>query len=145
MSIIQLYETLYQMQVERKGKKGAVELSYRQSSEELNALHLTFNNVARTINLAYSTMNVKMTEGKQSQALLSYGDAYHIYKEFDENHSQIGVCLANIGSIMFQKGDFKTARQYYEAAIKNLRRNMPDDHFDQADSLKMTAYALDLA
>ena len=77
--------------------------------------------------------------------MLSYGDAYHIYKEFDENHSQIGVCIANIGSIMFQKGDFKTARQYYEAAIKNLRGNMPDDNFDQADSLKMTAYSLDLA
>ena len=51
-SIITLYETLYEIQSEQKDKKRTVELSYRETSKELNELHLTFNRVARTINLA---------------------------------------------------------------------------------------------
>ena len=97
--IIYLYETLYQISNDHK-RKGAVELSYKDSSKELNELHLTFNRVARTINLATQSMAVQESEEKQAQALLSYADAYHIYHEFDENHKQKGVCLTNIGSIM---------------------------------------------
>jgi len=48
--IIFLYETLYQIASDRK-RKGAVELSFKHTCKELNELHLTFNRVARTINL----------------------------------------------------------------------------------------------
>lgn len=61
-NIINLYETLYEISGERKGKRGAVELSYKPTSKELNELHLTFNRVARTINLASKTMADRMTE-----------------------------------------------------------------------------------
>lgn len=57
-------------------------------------------------------------------ALLSYADAYHIYSEFDENHSQKGVCLANIGSIMMKMGDFKKAQVYFDKSINNLDNNI---------------------
>ena len=52
----------------------------------------------------------------------------HIFKDFNKNHRNKGVCQANIGSIMFQKGDLKAARRYYEAAIKNLKKNKPAQH-----------------
>jgi hypothetical protein len=54
--IIYLYETLYQIASNHE-RKGAVELSFKQSSKELNELHLTFNRVARTINLASQSMS----------------------------------------------------------------------------------------
>ena len=101
-NIIQLYETLYEVQVRRNGNEGGViELSYKASSRELNDLQNTFNKIVKTTNIADATMHDKMTEEKQSQALLSYGDAMHIFKDFNESHSNQGVCLANIGSIMY--------------------------------------------
>ena len=136
-SIINLYETLHEISGARKGMKGAVELSYKSTSKELNELHLTFNRVARTINLASKSMATKMTEEQQAQALLSYADAFHIYHEFDEHHRQKGVCLANIGSIMSQMGDYKTAMQYYAASIENMHINLPNENeFNEADSKK---------
>jgi len=100
-----------------------VELSFKHSSKELNELHLTFNRVVRTINLA--TLKIQnQTEEEQAQALLNYADAYHIYDEFDRNHSQKGVCLANIGSIMMQMGDYSQAREYYDQAILNMKGNI---------------------
>ena len=57
-NIIFLYETLYEISSEQKGgKKGAVELSYKDTSKELNELHLTFNRVVRTINLASQSIS----------------------------------------------------------------------------------------
>jgi len=52
-------------------------------------LHLTFNRVARTINLATQSMSDQTVEDElaQAESLLSYADAYHIYGEFDEHHS----------------------------------------------------------
>ena len=58
--IIHLYETLYQI-AEAK-KEGAVELSFRETSKELNELHLTFNRVARTINLATESLQAQVTD-----------------------------------------------------------------------------------
>ena len=102
-NIIFLYETLYEISSEQKGgKKGAVELSYKDTSKELNELHLTFNRVVRTMNLASQSISTIQTKEQLAQSLLSYADAYYIFNEFDENHSQKGVCVANIGSIMFQ-------------------------------------------
>lgn len=56
--------------------------------------------------------------------MLSYADAFYIYHEFDEHHSQKGVCLSNIGSIMMQSGDFQKARLYFHDAIKLVEHNM---------------------
>lgn len=61
--IIYLYETLYQISNESK-HKGASELSYKESSKELNELHLTFNRVARTMQLATQSMAVQLSEEK---------------------------------------------------------------------------------
>lgn len=61
-NIINLYETLYEISTEQKGKKGAVELSYKETSKELNELHLTFNRVARTITLATQSMATDLNE-----------------------------------------------------------------------------------
>ena len=47
-------------------------------------------------------MDTNLSKEQLAEALLSYSDAYYIYDEFDPEHSQKGVCLANIGSIMFQ-------------------------------------------
>ena len=54
--ILFLYETLYQIASDRK-RKGAVELSFKHTCKELNELHLTFNRVARTINLPSQSMS----------------------------------------------------------------------------------------
>ena len=56
--IVQLYETLQKIinqQKDNSGKSTAV-LSFESRSEELDGLHLTFNNVAKTIILASSAM-----------------------------------------------------------------------------------------
>lgn len=64
--------------------------------------------------------------------MLSYADAYHIYSEFDEHHSQKGVCMSNIGSIMTQMGDYETARLYFSNAIANCERQIGYvDYVDQ--------------
>ena len=55
---------------------------------------------------------------------MSYADAYHIYNEFDVDHSQKGVCLANIGSIMMQLGDYRRAQNYFDRSIENLNNNI---------------------
>ena len=87
-NIILLYETLYEISSEQKGgKKGAVELSYKDTSRELNELHLTFNRVVRTTNLASQSISTNLTKEQLAQSLLSYADAYYIYDEFDSNHS----------------------------------------------------------
>ena len=46
------------------------------------------------------------------EAMLGYADAYQIYNEFDKNHSQKGVCLANIGSIAIQMHYYNEATVY---------------------------------
>jgi len=64
--IIHLYETLDAITLNSKKKSGAVELSFKQMSAELNELHLTFNRVARTINLATNSMSGHQTEHEQA-------------------------------------------------------------------------------
>lgn len=102
--IINLYETLYQivsMNQSNKDNKGAVQLSFHPSCKEINELHLTFNRVAKTINLATQSIMDQQGDEKLAQALMSYSEAYHIFGEFDKDHKERGVCLANIGSIMY--------------------------------------------
>ena len=55
--IIHLYEMLYQIATDSKRSQGAVVLSYKDTSKELNMLNLTFNRVARTINMATESMS----------------------------------------------------------------------------------------
>ena len=59
--IIHLYETLYEIASDQN-RHGCVELSFKQTSQELNELHLTFNRVARTMNLASLSMQDKGRE-----------------------------------------------------------------------------------
>ena len=56
--------------------------------------------------------------------MLSFADAYHIFTNLDENHIEKGVCLANIGSIMMQMGDYHKSREYFLLAIQNLKVHM---------------------
>ena len=71
------------------------------------------------MNLASAKMDDQFAndEHAQAQSLLNYADAYYIYQEF-ENMPQQGVCLANIGSIMYQRGDLKKAIKYYDKSIE---------------------------
>lgn len=143
LQIVQLYETLYEIASERR-QDGVVELEYRESSKELNELHLTFNRVAKTLNLASRSMKAQLNERQQAEALLSYADAYHIYSEFDPKHSQKGVCLANIGSIMMQKGEYQRAIEYFSEASAMLAKQVNDDDAAAAASLIQQTQAQDL-
>ena len=127
--IIALYETLFQINMNRKNKKKAVmQLSFKYSSKEINQLHLTFNAVARTLNLASMSLKKTMSDEELSMALLSYADAYKIFEQFGEESEQKGICLANIGSIMLQKGDYIKAMQYYKKAEESMFNLINQEH-----------------
>ena len=51
---------------------------------------------------------------------MSYSEAYHIFGEFDKDHKERGVCLANIGSIMYQMEDYQKAQDYYKMSQANM-------------------------
>ena len=55
------------------------------------------------------------------EAMLGYADAYIIYDEFDSNHSQKGVCLANLGSIAMQLGSYQEACIYTYNSIQSVK------------------------
>lgn len=86
-----------------------LQLSFKASCFEINELHLTFNKAAKTMNLATQCWKDQKGEEHLAQALLNYAEAYKIFEEFDPNHKHKGVCLANIGSILSQKGEFLKA------------------------------------
>ena len=46
-------------------------------------------------------------------AMLSYADAYHIYKGFDKHHSQKGVCLANMAACLVKMSKYSEAIEYF--------------------------------
>ena len=71
-------------------------LSFRFQSYEINQLHSTFNNVAKTILLAADSK--KKNENK-NKALLNYSEAYGIFETFDDAKHK-AICLSNIGAIM---------------------------------------------
>ena len=89
-------------------------------------------------------MSKLKTEEQRAAALLSFADTYHIFNNFDENHKEKGVCLANIGSIMLQKGDYRKAWQYFAQAIKNMQSHMKGqvqtDEYLDAHDLKCNSY-----
>ena len=97
--IIWVYETLERVtRTRRRDDTGAIQLLYKASSLEINELQLNFNKVAKTLSLADSSTDNK-------NAFLNYVEAYNIFGEFDKDHSQRGVCLMNMGTIMARKGD----------------------------------------
>ena len=59
-------------------KNHTVNLTYKDSCEELNELQLAFNDVVKTINIA----NEIVKEGEENLALIHYADAYHIFKGY---------------------------------------------------------------
>jgi len=48
--VIELYEVIKHVVKQGKGKK--MKLSYKQTNHELNQLHTTFNNIAKTLQIA---------------------------------------------------------------------------------------------
>ena len=64
-------------------------------------------------------MHTDLTLKQQADAVLSYAESLHTFKNFDEDHPEKGVCLANLGSIMCLMNDFRTAIPYYEQSIEN--------------------------
>ena len=63
----------------KKDKPTKVDLTYKASCAELNELQLTFNKVAKTINITNKTVK----EGEEYRAMLDYAEAYHIFNDFE--------------------------------------------------------------
>ena len=75
--IINFYETMEDILASDETKK--VNLTYKASCAELNELQLTFNKVAKTINIT----NKSVKEGEEYRAMLDYAEAYHIFEDFE--------------------------------------------------------------
>ena len=102
--IVFLFETLEDILINNT-KGGKIDgLTYKASNEELNELHLTFNNVAKAMSIAHGTVK----EGEEPQALLNYSEAYHIFRKH-KNMRHMGVCLSNIGSLRLQMKEYNWA------------------------------------
>ena len=111
-SIIHLLETLEDMQ--SKSKKGKIPvLSFKKATKELNELHRTFNKVIRSTIINRSEQTGEVTE----KELLQLSEAYYIFKDFGDDE-QCGICLSNIGSIMYQKHDFEMAYESFKMACE---------------------------
>ncbi len=102
MQIVRLFETLEKITL-NKTQNTAV-LSFKKSSKELNELSLTFNKVAKTIQIA----TISLEEGEEAQALLNYHEAFNIFSDF-KNLREQGVCLNNIGSIFMRRHEYMKA------------------------------------
>ena len=90
--IIHFYETLEDI----ISYDSRVDLTYKDSCEELNELQRNFNRIAKTIYITTKTVN----KGKEYRALVDYAEAYHIFKDF-KNKRQMGICLANMAALRF--------------------------------------------
>ena len=123
--IIWVYETLEEVLRRYEAEKGKIQLAYKASSQEINELQLNFNKVAKTLSLADQSTDKKENE----IALLNYSEAYSFFREISETHSQLGVCLMNIGTIMMREKDLLGAIQCFNEAIINQR-----EHMNQLDS-----------
>ena len=123
--IINLYETLQKIQDQKaiNADQKTTVLSFRFQSHELNQLHVTFNNVAKTILLAADSK--KKNENK-NKALLNYSEAYGIFGDFDDAKHK-AICLSNIGAIMLQKKDYSTALASLKFAYEIQHQLMKED------------------
>ena len=99
--IIHFYETLEDI----INYDSRVDLTYKDSCEELNELQLNFNKIAKTINITTKTVK----KGKEYRALLNYAEAYYIFDEF-KNKRQMGICLANMAALRFELGEYELAQ-----------------------------------
>ena len=120
--IIRLYENLEQITADiKKGtktasgaKQAATTLSFKKSNKELNDLQITFNKVAKSLQIATQAE----TQGNSAQALLNYHEAYSTYQEYD-NVKEQGVCLNNIGSIFMKRKEYDKAESYFKKAAED--------------------------
>ena len=99
-----------------------VALSFRPSTKELNELHLTFNQVVKTFNIARQTFK----EGEEGKAIINYTEAYHIFGDF-KNTRQMGVCMSNIGSVHKQLKQYDNAQAAFDEAVCMLEKEYEDD------------------
>ena len=90
-------------------------LTYKASSAELNELHLTFNEVAKTIIIA----SINFKEGEETKALINYNEAYYIFKAF-KIVSQMNVCTSNSGALHMQMNEYKWAAVAYAKAAESM-------------------------
>ena len=96
-----------------------MKLTFKQSTAELNELHLTFNKVAKTINIANTTIK----EGEEAKAILNFNEAYHIFKDFN-NERQMSVCISNIGGLRMQIKSYRWAAVAYAQAAESMELEM---------------------
>ena len=108
------------LQSDSKQKK--VELSFKPSSFELNDLHLTFNKVAKTINIA----NQKTRKGEEYKALIDYSEAYHIFADF-QNNRKMGICLSNIGTLRMRLKEYSRAEIAFTQAAESIQKELGMD------------------
>jgi tetratricopeptide (TPR) repeat protein len=109
LQIVRLYETINIFVSNRSHKTAA--LSFKKSSRELNDLQITFNNVAKTIQIASQSHK----DGEEAQALLNYHEAFTIFSDF-KNFKDQGVCLNNIGSVHLRRHEYQKAYHYFDRA-----------------------------
>ena len=64
-----------------------------------------------------SSCNFK--EGEETQALLDYNEAYHIFKDF-HNESQMNVCISNVGALHLQVKQYDWAAEAYAKAAESM-------------------------
>ena len=115
--LIDFYETIEDIVKSDATKK--VDLTYKASCEELNELQLTFNKVAKTINIT----NKVVKEGEEYHAILDYAEAYHIFEDF-ENQRQMGICLSNIAAIRFSIQEYEKANAGFDKAARFLEEEI---------------------
>ena len=96
-----------------------MKLTFKPSAAELNDLHLTFNKVARTINIS----NTKVKEGEEAKAMLNYYEAYHIFKDL-HNERQMSVCISNIAGLRMQIKSYQWAAIAYAQAAESMENEL---------------------
>ena len=92
-----------------------IKLTFKPSAAEINELQLTFNKVAKTINIA----NTQVKEGEEGKAMLNFNEAYQIFKDFG-NERQMSVCNSNIGSLGMRIKEYKMAAFSYGKAAESI-------------------------
>ena len=61
---------------------------------------------ASIIYLGSKTDYFESSTEERAKALVGYAEAYKIFQEFDPKHLNMQVCLANMGSISMQEGEY---------------------------------------
>ena len=100
----------------------SVALSFRPSNAEINELHLTFNKVAKTMDLA----RLQGRKGQEDQALLNFSEGYNIFEDFN-NIRAMGICMSNIGAIHFESKRYLEAKTAIGVACDLMQMEIVDE------------------